>query len=607
MNDKFKNAAPGVIQLKDPDDAVFNRREKIYRDGIELEKGVVITEPWLEKNEELLYDCWNIFMVYPDIYLDMILPESSNFNLFFFQRIYLRVCMRYTHIFITASRATSKTFLSILAKYLQCVFLPNHVGSIVAPNKTQAAKITKQKIQEIWRIWPLLRNELELYNGEPHANFGKDYTELYFKNGSRLSVVGALDSDRGIRTHATLIDEARDQDGDAIAEIVLPQMNVSRRTVTGLVNSREAINTQVIYATSAGTKSSFAYEALMDYFEESIMDPSRAFTMGLDYRIPMKHDLITPAHVKNLRMSPSYNELTFASEYMGVWAGGSEESWFNFEKISKYRKIKNPEWKQKFREDSTTFYLISVDVGRLSDQTVACIWRVNVRDFKFYSTMVNIFVLGRQSETKTFEQQAIDLKKLIEDFRPREVVIDCNGLGIGLADEMIRTQTDSLGNTYPAYGFFNNDEYKKIQPKDAACILYSIKANGPLNTKIHSNVYARLNSGMVRFLITEQEARSLLLATQVGAKMPYEKRVKRLMPHELTTKLFEEMANLRLKRNGLDIVLEQINSRFPKDKYSALAYGLWRIKEIEEESYQKRKRRGIIGQRTLTFYTEGAN
>jgi hypothetical protein len=76
--------------------------------------------------------------------------------------------------------------------------------------------------------------------------------------------------------------------------------------------------------------------------------------------------------------------------------------------------------------------------------------------------MVNIFVLGRQSETKTFEQQAIDLKKLIEDFRPREVVIDCNGLGIGLADEMIRTQLDEDGKELPAYGFFNNDDYKKI-------------------------------------------------------------------------------------------------------------------------------------------------
>ena len=74
--------------------------------------------------------------------------------------------------------------------------------------------------------------------------------------------------------------------------------------------------------------------------------------------------------------------------------------------------------------------------------------------------------------------------------------------------------------------------------------------------------------------------------------MTLEERVKRLMPHELTTKLFEEMSNLRLRKNGLDIVLEQINARFPKDKYSAFAYGLWRIKELEEENYKKIQRRG---------------
>jgi hypothetical protein len=51
---------------------------------------------------------------------------------------------------------------------------------------------------------------------------------------------------------------------------------------------------------------------------------------------------------------------------------------------------------------------------------------------------------------------------------PREVVIHCNGLGVGLADEMIRTQLDENGRELPAYGFFNNDDYKKIQPKDAA-------------------------------------------------------------------------------------------------------------------------------------------
>ena len=598
-----------VITLRDPTKTRFSKQDKIYHDGIELEKGVVISENWLRKNEELLYDCWNIFAAYPDIYLDLITPQAAKIpSLFPYQRIFLRACMRYTNIYITAARATSKTFLSILAKYLQCIIVPGHVGSIVAPNKTQAAKISQQKIKEIWANWPLLKRELE-YSATStegvHANFGKDYCDLYFKNGSRLSIVGALDSDRGLRTHATLIDEARDQDGDAIAEIILPQMNVSRRMANGLVNPYEKINTQVIYATSAGTKSSFAYEALLDIFEKAIIDPDNNFCIGLDYRIPAMHGLIDNNYVRGLKLSPSYNEQTFAAEYMGTWLGGSEESWFDFEKISRYRKLKNPEWQQKFRNDPNVFYLISVDVGRLSDQTVACVWRVNIKENKMFSTMVYIEVLGREAETKQFSQQAIDLKRLIQLYGPREVVIDCNGLGVGLADEMIRPQIDSAGIEWPAYGFFNNDDYKKIQPKDIPNILYSLKANGPLNSKIHSNAYTRLNSGLVRFLITEQEARTALMATKAGQHMSFEKRVRRLMPHELTTKLFEEMANLRLKRTGLDIVLEQINSRFPKDKYSAFAYGQWRIKELEEEMFKKNKRRSALGSRSLIFFTGG--
>jgi predicted phosphoadenosine phosphosulfate sulfurtransferase len=116
------------------------------------------------------------------------------------------------------------------------------------------------------------------------------------------------------------------------------------------------------------------------------------------------HKLIDPAYVRNLKLSPSYNEATFAAEYLGIRLGGSDESWFNYEKLTKYRKLANPEWKQKFVGEKNVFYLISVDVGRLHDQTVACIWRINIRDNKYYTTLVNLFVLGRQAETKTFTQ-----------------------------------------------------------------------------------------------------------------------------------------------------------------------------------------------------------
>lgn len=180
---------------------------------------------------------------------------------------------------------------------------------------------------------------------------------------------------------------------------------------------------------------------------------------------------------------------------------------------------------------------------RLNDQTVASVFRVSVDDNgKHWATLVNLYVLARVNETKTFSQQAIDVKRLIRDFHPKEVVIDTNGLGLGIADEMIKPHYDEFGEFYPAYGFSNDENYYATQPKDAQKILYGIKANGPLNSKIHGNAYARTTSGMVRFLITEQEAKNALMATQVGQKMTIYKRVERLMPHEMTTKLFEEMA-----------------------------------------------------------------
>ena len=81
---------------------------------------------------------------------------------------------------------------------------------------------------------------------------------------------------------------------------------------------------------------------------------------------------------------------------------------------------------------------------------------------------------------------------------------------VGLGDEMVRQQVGKNGELLPAYGFINDENYKKTQPRDAICILYGIKANGPLNSQIHGNAYSRLTGGKVRFLIKEQEAKNAL-------------------------------------------------------------------------------------------------
>ena len=595
-----------LLQKKD---SIFSQSKQVgYKDGVEIEKGVILNEEYLEANENSIGDTMSFFTAYPDVFIDLISPEGCGIKLFFYQRIFLRAAMRFQTVYVTACRAWSKSFLTILALFLQCIFIPGRKVFICAPNKSQGAQIAKEKLTEIFRYWPLLRKEV--VGGEVSdtpGNYGKDYVSLKFRNGSVFDVVGALESTLGGRRHSGLIDEIKNHDETAINTIVLPLLNVSRRLPDGTTNPKEP-NQQVICATSAWQKTSFAYDRLIDNFEMSIMQPHQAFVFGCDYRVPVLHGLLPKDYVNQLKLSPSFNETSFATEYLSLWQGASEEAWFNFDKLTKYRKLKNPETHAKNVSGPNCFYLLSVDVGRLHDQTVCCVFRVNITgDGKYHATLVNLYVLGREAQTKSFYQQVIDLKKIIRAFSPKEVVIDTNGLGIGFGDEMIRQQQDEFGEVYEPLGFINDEDFIKIQPKDAPRILYGLKANGPLNSKIHGNAYTRLNSGLVRFLIKEQEAKSALLATKQGQKMSVYQRVKRLLPHEMTTKLFEEMANLRLKRTGvsLDITLEQINPRYPKDKYSAFAYGLWRIKEIEEEQAKRRRRRGNGQKRQLIFCSGG--
>ena len=589
----------------DPDKFRPKTLQLAEKEGIRIEKGAILTPEYILKNKEWIEKYMSFFSAYPDLFLDLIKPSDSQFTLFFYQRIVLRALMRFKEIYICAPRAFSKSFLSIMGMFLQCVFIPGHKCFICAPKKNQSAQIAKEKILEIYDKFPLLMNEIE-DNRASHTpgNFGKDAVTLRFKNGSVFDVVSALDSQRGGRRNSGIIDEIAMHDETPINEVVLPLLNVSRRMPNGQINSKEP-NQQTVCITSAGSKVSFAYYMLITAFENAIMRPQSSFVLGCDYRVPVMHNLISKDFVNKLRLSPTFNEQSFASEYCSIWRGASKDSWFNLDRMLKYRVIKNPEKHQSNRGGLKQFYILSVDVGRLHDQSPVCVLRVNIREEKFYVTLVNIFVLGKTEETKPFPIQVRDLKEIIEKYNPREVVIDTNGIGVNFGDEMMRTHVASDGHELPAYGFINDDNYMKIQPKNCIKILYGIKANGPLNSKIHSNCYSKINSGTCRFLIDEKDAKSMLLSTKVGSKMTPVERVERLMPHELTTHLFTEMANLKLKQTGIgtDIALERINPRYPKDKYSAFSYGLWRIKELEEEHFKKQKRKGLG--RQLVFFTEG--
>lgn len=168
-----------------------------YRDGIELEKGVLLSKNQVDDKWDIYTKWMNYFTAYPDKFIELITPAESNFKLFFYQKIFLRACLRYRYHYCTAPRAFSKTFVSILAMMLKCIFQPGSKCFICAPKKEQSAKIAKEKIDEILDLFPILRKEL---TGESY-NAGSDYIKMTFRNRSVFDVVAALDSQRGGRRH----------------------------------------------------------------------------------------------------------------------------------------------------------------------------------------------------------------------------------------------------------------------------------------------------------------------------------------------------------------------------------------------------------------------
>lgn len=415
-----------------------------------------------------------------------------------------------------------------------------------------------------------------------------------------------LNSTRGNRATCGILDEFRDHDADDINEIILPLLNVDRPMVNGDMNPTEPQQVQ-LWITSASEKNTFCYDKTVELYEQQIINPSKTFVWGFDYRIPVLTGLLSKDYLTELKMSPTFNELGFAKEYMSRFVGGSSDAWFDFEKLNRARKLVNPETSEKLRDGLESFYIISVDVARLGCQTVATVLKVypNVNE-GYKISLVNIYILGKTLEEKVFDTQVVELKRLIDLFHPREVVIDINGLGVAFADTMIKETWDAKNQVMlPAYGFFNRDEYLPIQQRGCAKILYGIKANSQINSDMHSALYQKIYSGHLKFLISEQSAKSKLLATRKGQRMSPEAKTARLMPHELTSILINEIMNLKIKPTGVNnqIAVEQINERMLKDKFSALEMGVYRVVQLENEAMSRRRNRGL--KRQLVFHGRG--
>lgn len=218
-----------------------------YRDGIPIEKGVVLTTQFLDDNQELFTQYLNLWLRSPDLLLDAIQDsnDAKHWHLQPFQRIALRAGMRYRYHFLTATRGTSKSFTAYLMALMKGILLPNSNIFIASDVKGTVIKTAEQKFAEFFRHWPMLEKELTTRqdDGQTGQKKSGNYYELHLKNGSNITVV-SKDTSRGLRATCGILEEAATIEEEDYNEVLLPQLNNPRREVDGSINPEEPVSTQ---------------------------------------------------------------------------------------------------------------------------------------------------------------------------------------------------------------------------------------------------------------------------------------------------------------------------------------------------------------------------
>ena len=567
-------------------------------------KKIGLSEERIEEIKPVLRQYIGYWREYPDMFIDFLQTgvdgtiPADGLKFYFYQRVFLRAAMRYKYVYMVFPRAYSKSFLSILTLMCRCILYPGCKLFVTSGGKEQAAGIVKEKVEELCKLVPALERELDRRPGKTRE--GKDQVVYVFKNGSYFDNIAASEKSRGKRRHGGLIEECVGVDGTILSEVIIPTMNVSRRCLDGSVHPEETLNKSQIYVTTAGWKNSFAYDKLIQLLVWMITEPEKALVMGGTWRIPVLMKLLDRSFLQDLKRDGTFNEASFAREYESKWSGTVADAFFNGEVFDRNRQLQKPEYEHSGRSSVGSYYILSVDVGRKGCDSVVCVFKVTPQSMgAAYKSLVNIYTFSDEH----FEDQAKRIKALFYKYKAKRVVIDANGLGIGLVDYMIKPQVDEATNDeYPDFGVFNDDEgyYKKYRTANTEQdAMYLIKANAPLNTEAHANAQTQLSSGKLKFLIDERIAKQKLLNTKIGQAMKPEERAEYLKPFTLTSILKEEMMNLREENEGVNIILKQANKSIRKDKFSAFEYGLYYIKAVEEQRKKKKK----FNAKEWQFYT----
>lgn len=444
-----------------------------------------------------------------------------------------------------------------------------------------------------------LRKEIADYT------IGANKAVINFINGSWIKVVTASDTARGARANILLVDEYWMLDVNTI-NTVLRRFLTAPRNPAYLDEpqySHLQERNKEMYMGSAWMKSHWSFIKARAFFKNMLEDNKKYFLFSLPYQIAIKNNLLSREQIADEMGEDDFDEIKFITEMESLFFGDSDGSFYNYDDILNIRRTEMPIYDKKdltinIKVDDVPELIynerriLSVDIALMAstthknDASSIILNRALPTNGNRY---IGNCVYLKNLEGIRGDDLALEIRRLYDYFQCTDLVIDANGLGIPICEDLMKDLVDPrTGILYPALNCCNNSKIaEKCTVADAPKVIWAIQANEGWNTEFNTTLRTGIQNGKINLLVSKEESDEVLRDSIKGYNRlsPYEKEALK-MPFIQTDLLVRELVGLQHTLSGKNIKLkEKSNAR--KDRFSSLAYNYWVQVQIERELLKK--------------------
>lgn len=541
--------------------------------------------------------------------IDVFVEEYLQLDFLKWFQMTLLVMMNRARVFLwIAARGMGKSFLIAIFAVVRCILYPGTKVVITSGTRGQSINILEKIQTELMPMSHNLRNEIDMVN----TKFTGQDAKIMFKNTSYIKVVTASDNARCNRANILIVDEFRMVKKDTI-DAVLKKFLTSRRmppyrdlTLEERKAEYAKEPNKSCFLSSAYFKDHWSYNKMLDTFKLMLNDAKTDFVCGFPYQLSIQEGLLFPEDVESDMLESDFNEIKWSMEMEAKWFGDEGGSFFDFASISKNRRIQYPMLPERMAAILGNSQRVKIPAKQLGEKRILSADIALMSSKKHNNDATAIFInqmmpsrSGRYTSnivySDTFEglhteDQALVIRKLYDEFACDYIAIDCNGLGLGVYDALVRDLVDpDTGEIYPALSCCNSQEMAdRCAVKSADKVIWAIKGNPTLNSECAVLLREGFRSGKIRLLVTEYDAETLFMEIKGYSSLTSMDKTRLLMPYVHTTLLIDELVKLQHEEaSGRVRVFERSGMR--KDRYSSLSYNYYVATQLETKIERRRE------------------